>query len=199
MPLIDQLARLILNPVVQAGAVLVTRYATASQAAARADARRREVVETLKQNYGFAGPSPGPGPVLNDPVGEELARASAVLDEAARFALRHGTGHPEVVPRLDRAAECLLKAERFHLTPAQRAQLPPQRQEVARQIAPRIAAVRQALVNRTGDARGLEAAAAEAANLVSAWGRGALPGSPATAPLPPPAAVPKAPDVGCIP
>lgn len=199
MPLIDQLARLILNPVVQAGAVLVTRYATASQAAARADARRREVVETLKQNYGFAGPSPGPGPVLNDPVGEELARASAVLDEAARFALRHGTGHPEVVPRLERAAEHLLKAERFYLTPAQRAQLPPERQELARQIAPRIAAVRQVLVNRMGDARGLEASAAEAANLVSAWGQGALLGNPATTPLPPPAAVPKAPDVGCIP
>lgn len=199
MSLIDQLARMILNPVVQAGAVLVTRYTTASHAAAQADARRQEIIETLKQNYGFTGANPGKGPLLNDPVGEELARASAALDEAARFALRHGTDHPEVAPRLERAAECLLKAERFHLTPAQRAQLPPERQELARQIAPRIAAVRQVLVNRMGDMRGLEASAAEVANLVSAWGRGVPPSSPTIAPLPPLAAVPKAPDVGCIP
>mgnify|MGYP005840139223 FL=1 len=199
MPLLDQLARLILHPVAQAGAVLVTRYATAGQAGARADARRQEIVETLKKDYGFTGLSPGPGPLLNDPVGEELARASALLDEAWRFASRSGPGHPEVRPRLDKAAECLLKAERFYLTPAQKAQLPPERQELARQIAPRIAAVRQVLVNRTGGLQGLEASAAEAANLVSAWGQGAPSGIPAPALLPPPAAVPKAPDTGCVP
>lgn len=217
MPLLEDIARIVTHPLIQAGAVTLLRYTAAQNAAARAEAYRQQAYETLKGLIASAPTTATPigtpatvnptgipatansvgtpataTPLLTDPISEELARASALLDEAARFAVRDPKS-PEIAPRVERAAEHLLKAERFYMTPGEIAKLPPQKQQLAKKIAPAIAAVRQKLMNQPGS---VENGAAEVAKVLEGWAKGTV---PAIA-LPIPEALPEMnPATGCIP
>lgn len=182
MPL--NITELLGHPLVQTVVLTALRYTSAAQARSRSEQRQQEYLAALKSLAAgqVTVTQQAQLPPLTGLVGEELARASALLDEAVRFATRDGVEHPEVAPRLDAAAEHLMKVERFYFTPAQLAQLPPEERELARQLAPRLASVRQALVNRLGGTQGLEACAVEAATLVQGWSSRSVP--PASVPVP---------------
>jgi len=211
MSLLENIAKFISHPMVQAGATTLLRYTAAQSAAARAEAYRQQAYEALKElisapttatpvgatatavpTGAAATANPDAIPVLADPIGEELARASALLDEAARFAMRDPKS-PEIAPRVERAAEHLLKAERFYMTPGAMAKLPVQKQTVARKMAPAIAVVRQKLLNQPS---GVEQIAAEVAKVLEGWSTGRVPAIH----LPNPESLPEMnPTTGCIP
>jgi len=186
---------LIGDPLVQGLAAFVREYTSASRSRARAEALRREAFDLLAQaaKTGLAVASRAG---THDPIGEELAAASALLDEAHRFALRGQTS--EVAPRLERAAEALMKAERFHLAPGEAAALPEAVRSRAAGFAPAMAALRQAVLNGPATREAVERAAADAAALLKSWRSGGNPGTVAVNPEP--GTAPEwNPSIGCIP
>lgn len=87
------------------------------------------------------------------------------LREALRFAREDGVEHPEVIKRVDNAAEELVTMERFDLTPEQIKNSPPEEKEIIEETLPKIRELRQNLINNIDNVEDLEEAAALAGEI----------------------------------
>lgn len=94
-----------------------------------------------------------------------LITVAGTLKEALRFARDEGLNHPEVLDRLDAAAEEIAVMERFDLAPERIANAPPEEKEVIRKVLPQIRNLRQKLINEIDSVEDLEETAATAAEI----------------------------------
>lgn len=94
-----------------------------------------------------------------------LHTVAGLLKEALRFAREEGINHPEVVNRLDAAAEELAVLERVDLAPENIQNSPEKEKQVIYAVLPEIRKLRQEVVNNITDAKKLEETAAKTVEL----------------------------------
>lgn len=94
-----------------------------------------------------------------------LHTVAGLLKEALRFAREEGVNHPEVVNRLDAAAEELAVLERVDLAPENIRNSPEKEKQVINTVLPEIRRLRQEVVNNITDASKLEETATKTVEL----------------------------------
>lgn len=107
---------------------------------------------------------------ISSPVAADATAAWSMLDEATRFAHEDGVEHPEVQTRLADAEVLAVTAERHALSPESIAELPPEKQEAAREAVRNLRRVRQQVLNGIATPQDLDVAATEAARVVDRLG-----------------------------